>query len=100
MWILKRNTGLNSHRWRREPLEKLFAQEWNKSNKSSATGRPLLQYLLDPSDQHHPSEPSERDHQVAATVIQWLGSPVGQGFLERVIEKTIRHKIPMNLKSI
>ena len=48
-------------------------------------GTGILAYLLnDGSQDHRPVEPSERDHAVAATVIQWLGSPVGQGFLNEL----------------
>lgn len=33
--------------------------------------------------------PTDREHEVAATVVQWLGSPVGQGFLRDLgYEKT------------
>ena len=35
-------------------------------------------------------EVTERDKVVAATVIQWLGSPVGQFFIGNVLEKQER----------
>ena len=66
----KRNTGINHHRFSREPLEKLFAEEWDEENRPMHGRRPTLPYLLDPTNQHDPQEPSERDFQVAATVIQ------------------------------
>ena len=74
--------GLRPYRHKDNPEEKRFAQAWSKENED---GR-LLAHLLD--DRHaqggYPPEPSDRDHVVAATVIQWLGSPVGQGFLRRL----------------
>jgi len=30
MTMLKKNTGFNARRLKREPLEKLFAREWDK----------------------------------------------------------------------
>jgi hypothetical protein len=38
--------------------------------------------LLDPDHQHRPQEPTQDQATVAATIIQWLGSPVGQFFLQ------------------
>lgn len=34
-----------------------------------------------------PAEVSDRDREVAATVIQWLGSPVGNNFLRELLER-------------
>lgn len=74
------NRGLSTHRFRDNPEEQLFAEAWDAHNNSSTRG--YLAYLLTTGDQRFPVEPTERDRQVAATVIQWLGSPVGRGFLE------------------
>lgn len=71
-----KNKGLHTHRFRREPDEEAAAVEWEKTNRLSRT----LDHLL--GDGQKPAIPSARDREVAATVIQWLGSPVGQGFLE------------------
>lgn len=70
--------GVNKHRLKDNPEEKRFADAWAKHNP--------LKWLLDvrPVQTGAPPPPSERDEQVAATVIQWLGSPVGQGFLNDV----------------
>lgn len=38
-----------------------------------------LEWLLGKSEQAQ--DVTERDAQIAATIIQWLGSPVGQWFL-------------------
>ena len=71
--------GLHHHRLKGNPEEKRFAEEWMKENRQGK----ILAYLLTCGDQHgRPLEPSDRDHTVAATVIQWLGSPVGQNWLK------------------
>ena len=73
-------SGLHANRLR-DPLhrlERLFAERWQREN-TLTSGRPrvLLDYLLN-------GEVSERDAVVAATVVQWLGSEIGQYFLEEV----------------
>ncbi len=72
-----KNVGVNAHRLPREPEEKRFAQAWEDQNEQGKT----LAYILDGADQQHPPALSDRDRQVAATVVQWLGSHVGQCFL-------------------
>jgi hypothetical protein len=68
--------GLHAHRFDRNPEERRFAEAWAKQGD-------LLNTLLTRADlQHHPHSASRDEHLVAATVIQWLGSPVGQSFLE------------------
>jgi hypothetical protein len=69
--------GLHTWRFRSNPEEKRFALAWEKSNKEGNT----LAYLLDTSQKGIPSIPSVRDQEVAATLIQWLGSHVGECFL-------------------
>jgi len=78
----ERHIGFNVARLRREPEEKKISDAWKKQNEVSH----LLDYLLQPNPekQGHPVECSDRDTKVAATVIQWLGSPVGQSFLEEL----------------
>ena len=63
--------GLHPYRFKDNPEERRFAEAWAKHCGDGKT----LAYLL------FPVAPTEREEQVAATVIQWLGSPVGQGFL-------------------
>ncbi len=60
--------------------EKTFAEHWQKQQDDGE----LLSVLL--STDNHPVSYSERDAQVAATIIQWLGTPVGQNFLNAVKE--------------
>ncbi len=94
--IKKKFQGVSSGRYSREPLEKLFAEEWQKQNDKLYRSGATLDYLLSENeDQHNPMPRSNEDHVKAATVIQWLGSPVGQGFLEKVIRKAKKRKIDL-----
>lgn len=69
--------GVSSHRLDREPLEQIFHRLW-----SERCRRGLLRFLLDRSHSNRGDyQPTPEEEEVAATVIQWLGSPVGQGFL-------------------
>jgi hypothetical protein len=81
--VKKRAKGLSEHRFRDNPTERDFAGHWRAWNEE---GRRTLAYLLDPEHggRGTPCDPANRDAVVAATVIQWLGSPVGQNFLEEV----------------
>lgn len=76
----KRHSGLHTHRLRDNPLEERFAAKWRDVQEHH--GR-TLEYLMTPpgADQRFPFPLTVRDELVAATVVQWLGSPVGQGFL-------------------
>lgn len=71
--------GLHTHRFKSNPAEKQFAEAWENQNKHGDN----LAHLLDERQVRtgRPNTPSDRDYQVAATVIQWLGSEVGQNFL-------------------
>ncbi len=74
--------GLNEHRFKENPDEKKFAETWRRHQEQ---GR-VLAHLLDSREIHSgsPPTPSDNEYVVAATVIQWLGSPVGKHFLEEV----------------
>ncbi len=79
-----KHVGLSTHRLYDNPLEKAFAEAWAAENKSVA-GYNLLDWLLAKDPNHPKGEVSQRDATVAATMIQWLGSPVGQSFLRKVM---------------
>lgn len=85
-----KHQGLSIHRLNSNPAEKAFAEEWEEANKVSTPGRPYstLDHLMDPNHQRDPAPSTPQEITSAATVVQWLGSPVGQGFLSRVIEKS------------
>ncbi len=71
--------GLSRYRLASNPEERRFADAWQTLNDQGHT----LDYLLDPhkGERGRPNEAEEPDRVLAATVVQWLGSPVGQGFL-------------------
>ena len=71
--------GLQAHRLKGHAEELAFAQAWEGKNERGK----ILAHLLDTRDLQGglPPTPSDRDYAVAATVIQWLGSHVGECFL-------------------
>jgi hypothetical protein len=83
-----KNKGMHRYRFKDNPLERAFAKEWDDFNKSYVSGnldgRGVLDYLLAEDPNNPQGEVTARDRVVAATVIQWLGSPCGQAFLERL----------------
>lgn len=74
--------GLYKHRFKDNPEEKRFAEAWQEQ----IVQHNNLHYLLDPnaSERGYPKNPEPREFVVAATVIQWLGSPVGQHWLQEL----------------
>ena len=90
--VKQQHQSINVHRFEREPLEKKFVKEWRIFNQNGMGGIDYkhLSYLLDKSHGQVPSylsDISDRDIQVAETVIQWLGSTVGQHFIENVMKR-------------
>lgn len=83
------NKGVSQFRFADNPSERIFAEHWEKVNVSifgDLDGKGVLDYLLAKDPNHPRNEVTERDRLVAATVIQWLGSPVGTHFLREVAE--------------
>lgn len=79
---MKKRDGLQVRRVAQNHEEARFKEIWEKFNEHDRT---LLGYLLTPPErsQQYPLEPSDRDWLVANTVVQWLGTHVGQGFLRQ-----------------
>jgi len=81
-----REVGSSPHRGKKRyrlasnPMEQMFADLWEEKN-TPIPGRPhgMLSYAV--ADGVLPTEVSNRDAELVATVIQWLGSPVGMAFL-------------------
>ena len=76
------NKGLHQNRFKSNPLEEIYAMAWDLKN-TPAPGSPigLLDYILAKDNNCPAGEVSDRDREVTATIIQWLGSPVGQNFI-------------------
>jgi hypothetical protein len=85
------HVGLCSYRRVREPLEDAFAARWEQLNDQSD----LLPGLLAIPQSEEP--PVTRwEATTAATVIQWLGSPVGISFIEEVTGVDIQKQMQAN----
>ena len=82
------NKGLSQHRFKDNQLEKNFAEEWEYMNTNrqdgKLDGRGTLDYMLSGTINKPMGEVTKRDRIVAATVIQWLGSHIGEAFIKRV----------------
>ena len=74
-----KHVGLHVYRFKGNPDEKRFAEAWEAINQGS---HGTLNCLL--GDGQHPVKASDREAVVAATVVQWLGSPVGKVWLENL----------------
>jgi hypothetical protein len=72
------------------PREVVFAEQWDKMNKQSQ----ILAHLLNESKNtiFFNTAHTERDIFVAATIIQWLGTNIGQGFLEETQNQIAKRK--------
>ena len=84
-----KNNGRFQHRFNDNQMEEEFAKEWEVLNTNRAgklDGMGTLDYLLAEEVNHPCGEVTDRDREVAATVIQWLGSPVGLSFVMGVID--------------
>jgi hypothetical protein len=75
-----KHEGVSLHRLRDNPLEKAFHEAWAEQAPRT------LGYLLCGQNRHE-HQYSQRDATVAATMIQWLGSPVGESFVREVLNK-------------
>jgi len=73
------HVGLCSYRLPSNPAEAAFAEAWARRAEMT------LGYLLHGQEKSEHYKLTQQEATVAATVIQWLGSPVGQGFLEDVV---------------
>ena len=88
--IPKKYQGRSAHRYKDNPDEKRFARVWADKQEH---GRVLAYLLNDGGDGRHPPiDPTPEQHLTAATVVQWLGSPVGQSFLADYGYKKLEEK--------
>jgi hypothetical protein len=83
------NRGNSQCRFSQNPLEQRFAEAWDRRNKRANAGWGVLDYLFAEKNVFPHGEVTERDRMVAATIIQWLGSPVGQEFLRDVVKPLV-----------
>lgn len=74
-----KHVSAHQHRLKFNPLERRWAKAWKHQNDGAVL---TLYDLLRPIS---PAGICQRDATVAATVVQWLGSPVGQDFVKSVL---------------
>jgi len=75
-------SSTKEYRFKYNPREKVFYDEWVASHESRrGKSHTTLEYLLAVDPNKPMGECTDRDDDVAALVIQWLGSPVGVSFL-------------------
>ena len=72
-----KHKGKHQYRFASNPRELIFAKAWDRT----ATKWDTLDYLLAEIPNEPNGEVTARDILVAATVIQWLGSSIGQSWL-------------------
>ena len=87
MNVKKKWQGKNPYRYEDNPLEKEFALAWQKENDRPNGGGPL-DYLMQPERAGIGVRPDVADavqRCISSTIIQWLGSPMGQCLLEKVL---------------
>ena len=68
-----KHQGISRHRLKDNPLESIYAKTWEEQAPRT------LSYLIG-------LDYTQQDATVAATMIQWLGSPVGQSFVNECLE--------------
>ncbi len=72
------------------PREIAYAEEWETVNHEH---RYLILLLNQSGNDSFCSGISQRDAFVAATIIQWLGTNIGQGFIEKCQQRIEKEKL-------
>lgn len=80
-----KHEGRWPHRFRTNPREAIFAKEWANQERLNHTLEWLLTTSQDQTIQER--ELTQEEATAAATIAQWLGSPVGFCWLEETLEK-------------
>jgi len=79
-----KNKGLHQYRLSTNPLEERFAEAWEEINTRPHSGSNCLVDSIVSKDWNNPYYANDREVEICASTIQWLGSPVGQHFLNGV----------------
>jgi hypothetical protein len=83
----KSHTTVNEHRLSTNPREKLFLDKWREMNLIEWSRHSILDYILSIYNEGDLVESNPRDDQVAESLMQWLGTPVGWNFIQEVVEE-------------
>ena len=78
-----KHVGMYEKRLKDNPMELAFSEEWKRQQSESNTLEWLL--CLD-AEGNSIRELNQTEATCAATMMQWLGSPVGFGWLEVALE--------------
>lgn len=79
--------GKNTHRFSTNLTEKIFSDLWAEENErwiNHGKHASVLQYVLSEDGGKTIPETSERDEMIAASIIQWLATPIGRNFLDEL----------------
>jgi putative RNA 2'-phosphotransferase len=79
---LEKDNGISRYRFEQNPAERIFVEEFLEQDKWSNT----LEYILS-SYSNIRQDVTDEQRAVAMTIIQWMGSPCGQLFLQVVAER-------------
>ena len=74
--------SLKEHRLLNNPIEKIFVDEFIKQY-NIGDNCDLIVFGHPPNTTRPKDYLNERERDIVLNTIQWLGSPVGQGFLKR-----------------
>lgn len=82
--------GLHANRFASNPAERVFAERWSGLQSPPDWlngGKGTLAWLLHANERGTDVKqlPTDEEHTIAATVIQWLGSPIGREWLRETI---------------
>lgn len=78
--------GRSFHRTKREPIEAALAAAWERRNRAdSFNNLTTLDWLAHGDGSQCLVRATQQEATLAATVIQWLGSPVGFSFLREAL---------------
>lgn len=85
--MANRHVGKHTHRFASNPREKIAADLWrDQCGYPPIGGADQFDWLMG-NGERPAHDITDRDREVAATVIQWLGSPVGNNFLRELLER-------------
>ena len=85
-----KHVGASPHRLKSNPIEAVFAAEWEKQNTPapSVMSHGTLKFLLCSKGNGLVTRAlSQAEATAAATAVQWLGSPVGFSWLKDTLQK-------------
>ena len=81
---MPKHEGMHTHRLDKNAYEAAAAEMWRKRNDRPNGGDGLLDNIL---GAHEGRSVTDRDREVAATMMQWLGSLVGQRYLDELTQQ-------------